>query len=221
MAPGDTAGQQGWFRNREDECTNVPDLPGLGSRVQRSQCYHRSYGRPGRLRGSSYTRVVQPHRSGRAGGSQDWDTPIAEKGVLRVWRLAKCLAIPSLGSFLNDNSLRFSVALRLGGLVCQCGVGVNPDGQYGLSCQKSAGRLGRHSTINDIAKRVLVTAGIQSTLEPTDLDRADGKRPEGLTLAPWKRGKALAWDVTCVDTVTDFLHPGVLDYSSPRRDKGR
>ena len=27
----------------------------------------------------------------------------------------------------------------------------------------------------------------------------DGKRPDGVTLAPWEEGKQLVWDVTCVD----------------------
>jgi hypothetical protein len=31
--------------------------------------------------------------------------------------------------------------------------------------------------------------------------REDGKRPDGITLIPWKRGRTLVWDVTCVDTL--------------------
>jgi len=34
--------------------------------------------------------------------------------------------------------------------------------------------------------------------EPHGLVRSDGKRPDGLTLVPWKGGKPLAWDVTAV-----------------------
>jgi hypothetical protein len=37
-------------------------------------------------------------------------------------------------------------------------------------------------------------------LEPPGLSRADGKKPDGLTMVPWKRGKSLIWDFTCVDT---------------------
>jgi hypothetical protein len=32
--------------------------------------------------------------------------------------------------------------------------------------------------------------------------REDGKRPDGVTLIPWKRGRTLVWEVTCVDTLT-------------------
>jgi hypothetical protein len=27
------------------------------------------------------------------------------------------------------------------------------------------------------------------------------ERPDGVTLIPWKRGRTLVWDVTCVDTL--------------------
>ena len=40
-------------------------------------------------------------------------------------------------------------------------------------------------------------------LEPRDLFRSDGKRPDGKTLIPWSQGKPFVWDVTVVDTVAD------------------
>ena len=30
--------------------------------------------------------------------------------------------------------------------------------------------------------------------------RSDGKRPDGVSVVPWRSGKCLVWDVTCVDT---------------------
>jgi hypothetical protein len=33
------------------------------------------------------------------------------------------------------------------------------------------------------------------------VSRDDGKRPDGLTLIPWKEGRCLVWDATCVDTL--------------------
>ena len=43
--------------------------------------------------------------------------------------------------------------------------------------------------------------GLPCHLEPTGLYRDDGKRPDGATVVPWKRGKVLVWDATCPDTL--------------------
>ncbi|KAJ4436948.1 hypothetical protein ANN_17080 [Periplaneta americana] len=50
-------------------------------------------------------------------------------------------------------------------------------------------------------KRSLTSCGIPSLLEHPGISRADGKRPDGLTLIPWSRGKSLIWDSTCIDTL--------------------
>ena len=39
--------------------------------------------------------------------------------------------------------------------------------------------------------------------EAVGLTREDGKRPDGVTMLPWARGKPLAWDVTVSDTYAD------------------
>ena len=52
-------------------------------------------------------------------------------------------------------------------------------------------------------KRALTSAEYPSRLEPTGLCRKDGKRPDGVTLFPYRHGKSLLWDVTCVDTLAD------------------
>ena len=38
-------------------------------------------------------------------------------------------------------------------------------------------------------------------MEPAGLSRSDGKRPDGLTLVPWSRGRPLVWDLTVPDTL--------------------
>jgi hypothetical protein len=81
---------------------------------------------------------------------------------------------------------------------------------HGLSCIKSAGRISRHSCLNDILKRAFSSANIPCILEPTGVLRDDGKRPDGITIIPWKKGKSLVWDVTCTDT----LAPSHLSESS-------
>ena len=54
--------------------------------------------------------------------------------------------------------------------------------------------------MNDLIARGLSSAGYQSRLEPTNLVRNDGKRPDGTTLIPWEKGRYLVWDATCPDT---------------------
>ena len=117
----------------------------------------------------------------------------------------QALPSPALGLHLGGDTVRISVALRIGADVtqphqCHCGKVVHSDGHHGLSCKYSAGRLPRHSHLNDIVRRSLLAAGIQSWMEPLHLDRGDGKRPDGLTVAPFSAGKSLCWDVTCSDT---------------------
>ena len=42
-------------------------------------------------------------------------------------------------------------------------------------------------------------------LEPPGLFREDGKRPDGLTLIPFSRGRPLVWDATVTDSLTTSL----------------
>ncbi|KAI5731208.1 hypothetical protein M8J77_006335 [Diaphorina citri] len=117
-------------------------------------------------------------------------------------------ALPSrsVGTLLDNNTFRISLALRLGSPLCSphtcvCGERVSAVGTHGLSCVKSAGRASRHSQLNDIICRALVSAGVPSVLEPVGLQRDDGRRPDGMSLVPWKDGKCVVWDATCGDTV--------------------
>jgi len=43
-----------------------------------------------------------------------------------------------------------------------------------------------HNVMNGIIFRLLSSAGIPASKEPTGLTRLDGKRPDGLTLVPWQ-----------------------------------
>ena len=56
------------------------------------------------------------------------------------------------------------------------------------------------TAINNIIKRSLDTADLHSILEPVGLDHGDGRRPDEVTLFPFKGGKAMAWDATCTDS---------------------
>ena len=116
-------------------------------------------------------------------------------------------AVPSrkLGTFLNDENFTISCGVRIGSKLCEshqcrCGVQVNEDGLHGLSCKFNMGRGSRHNEINDIISRSLRIGGVPNIREPPGLSRSDGKRPDGMTLIPWKNGKSLLWDATIVDT---------------------
>ena len=161
-----------------------------------------------------------------SGVQRKWDDPccksVAER--LRVGAdertrarlLASCApgsgvwlnAIPSapLGLNLDNNALRIATGLRLGvPLVmphqCPCGAAVDKLGHHGLACKRSAGRHLRHNLLNDGILRALQSAEVHAIREPSGLDRGGGKRPDGVTLVPWVRGRCLLWDATCPDTL--------------------
>lgn len=107
---------------------------------------------------------------------------------------------------MGNTAFRIAASLRLGAPCnvphrCPCGDMVNSSGHHGLSCSKSAGRIPRHSSLNDIIRRAFASASIPAVLEPNGLFRSDGRRPDGMTLVPWKMGRPLVWDATCADTL--------------------
>ena len=158
-----------------------------------------------------------------------WDKPGVQQDKISVWNSASddfqttrltavsaphsgdwlhARPISSCGLRLDDEAIRVAVGLRLGVDLCHphrcpCGATVNAKGIHGLSCKLAAGRMPRHQALNDLVWRALTKAGVPSTKEPSGLSRTDGKRPDGLTLIPWQRGKSLAWDVTVVNTIAD------------------
>ena len=73
-------------------------------------------------------------------------------------------------------------------------------GHHNLSCRRDPGRLPRHAALNDVVFRALGAAGVVAVLEPRGLDSGDGRRPDGITIFPFRRGRMLVWDATCVST---------------------
>ena len=71
---------------------------------------------------------------------------------------------------------------------------------HGLSCRFSAAHHFCHAMLNYILHRALSSANVPSWLEPTGLDGADGKHPDGITMVPWWNGRFFVWDATGVDT---------------------
>ena len=118
----------------------------------------------------------------------------------------QALPMSSLGLRMDDDTLRVAAGLRLGATLCQphncqhCGDAVDEFALHGLSCRNSQGRHPRHAAINMLLQRALASARVPSHLEPPGILRADGKRPDGASVTPWKRGRILVWDATCPDT---------------------
>ena len=69
-----------------------------------------------------------------------------------------------------------------------------------LSANKHRVKTSRHNALNDLVARAFSSAGVPVVKEPAGLCRTDGKRPDGMTLIPWKAGKPVVWDVTIICT---------------------
>jgi len=118
------------------------------------------------------------------------------------------LPISACGLRLDNEAVRVAVGLRLGLNLCvphdcPCGALVDARGNHGLSCRLGCGRMARHSLLNDSIWRAFTKAGIPASKEPSGLVRTDGKRPDGVSLIPWRCGKPVTWDVTVIDTLAE------------------
>ena len=111
--------------------------------------------------------------------------------------------ITAVGLRLTDEMIWISVGTWLGAMTCEphiCSSGKSGDarGLHGLSCRKSAARHQSHSHLNNIIWRAVKSAQIPAVKEPVGVSHNDSKRPDGVTLIPWVRGKELTWDVTVI-----------------------
>jgi len=79
-----------------------------------------------------------------------------------------------------------------------CHINATAHGLHGFICKKVVSRTSRYHALNDMVARAFASAAIHVSKEPQGLSRADGKRPDGLTMVPWREGKPLTWDVTVV-----------------------
>ena len=104
---------------------------------------------------------------------------------------------------MDNDTVRVAAALRLGSTICRphacqhCISEVDHFSVHGLSCRMCESRHFRHSALNDIIHCALASAKVPSRLEPTGIYRSDKKRPDGITMVPWERGKLMVWNVMC------------------------
>ena len=118
------------------------------------------------------------------------------------------IPVPSLGTQMSPDELRIAIALRTGSKVseihlCKCGSYTDEYGFHLLSCHRGEGRHPRHAALNDIIWRALKASGLNAIREPVGLERGDGKRPDGISINPFSRGRALCWDATCTNTFAE------------------
>jgi len=57
-----------------------------------------------------------------------------------------------------------------------------------MVCKKALRKIARHNVLSDIIWRAFSAAGIPAVKELCGLDRQDRKRPDSITLIPWKDG---------------------------------
>jgi len=113
------------------------------------------------------------------------------------------LPIASCGLTLDDEAVRVAVGLRLGLDLCephqcQCGHVVDARG-LSFVCKRTPGSGQQGTMLSTTWSLDLLPQLECPSQEPTyGLSRADGKRPDGLTLVPWQSGKSLCWDVTVI-----------------------
>jgi len=64
---------------------------------------------------------------------------------------------------------------------------------HGFICKKVPSRTSRHHALTDLVARAFASAaiGLPVAKEPQGLSRADGKRPDGPTMVPWREEKPL------------------------------
>ena len=127
------------------------------------------------------------------------------------------MTIAFFGLRLDNEEIRVAIGLRLDTALCKphlclCGAIVEEDGLHGLSCKLGKGKHARHSTLNDLIARALLRADVPCVKEPPGLSRKDGKRPDGLSLIPWRTGKSVVWDVN----VGNIMASSFLGLSSQR-----
>ena len=103
---------------------------------------------------------------------------------------------------MNNNNSKERLGLRVcEPHACPCGDSVDAFGVHAFACKKASGRFTRHNAVNDIITRAVAAGDFPVTKEPAGLIPGTVKRPDGVTLLPWRTGDYLAWDVTVSATL--------------------
>ena len=118
------------------------------------------------------------------------------------------LPLSGCGLRLDDRAVHIAVGPWLGAIICEphqcpCAVMVDAKGLHGLSCKGGSGRSARHHALNDL---IWQAEGFYQGLHPCNETAVrSAKRPDGVTLLPWKNGRCATWDVTVTDTMAQHI----------------
>ena len=185
---------------------------------------------------------------------QTWDKPIMQRKLSQLmerqaenydmpkflasaykhsddWLLA--IPISSCSLHLDDEVIKIVGGLRWGLDICKshtcvCGAMDDVRGFHALSSKRSFGRLIRHNHVNNVIHHSVSQAGSPGTKEPAGLMRTDGKRPDRLTLIPWREGRCFSNDATVAETKAASYLPSTAmsagsatesESAAARRDK--
>lgn len=106
----------------------------------------------------------------------------------RAW--LKCISVSSLGTRMTNEQIRIAVAIQLGCKMydshscSRCNSDAPSDSSHGLHYRRAARHHSRHSHLNNLVQRALVSARVPSVLKPLGFTRNDAKRSDGITLVP-------------------------------------
>ena len=118
------------------------------------------------------------------------------------------MPISNSGLFLNDDEVRIAVGLRLNpvfatlmplreGIRCPCSALFRMQKRL---WQANATQLAQRNSGQVVAKYRDSGQKEPLGLCSNEAGTTQGKRPDGVTLIPWRRGRCVTWDVTVADT---------------------
>ena len=121
-----------------------------------------------------------------------------------------------LGLSLKDDEFRVATCLRLGLPIvesheCKCEKNIDALGEHCFACSRNNGKILRHTMLNECISRTLKSIHLPNKTEPTTIGSHLHVRPDGVTLIPFKKGKPLAWDVSCPHPICDS-HMKSIDF---------
>ena len=122
--------------------------------------------------------------------------------------LVQCTTTPSLDLKMDNSSFKTACALRLGSASA---IFINASATLRCipaNCMTTAVTrvLEDSPDIHNLTKTALESAHVPMILEPQGVFHSDGKRPERMTIFPWKMGKCISMEYIFHGKCIPFFH---------------